>query len=109
MKIMTTAAAALAAAMLLSTPASATETVIEFSAEASEFATEAGAKRVLKRIRATSNSACSAGSILPHHVINACRRELGRELVTKIDQQINDKRFVQLAIASGLLDASQKG
>ena len=109
MKYKTTTFAALAAAMLLSTPASAADSVIEFSAEASEFATEAGTKRVLNRIRVISNSACSALSVMPHRLIRECRQELRNELVTKINQQINDKRFIQLAVASGLFDASQKG
>ncbi len=109
MKYKTTALAALAAAMLFSAPASAADSVIEFSAKASEFATEAGTKRVLNRIRVTSNSECPASSVMPHRLIRECRQELRNELVTKINQQLNDKRFVQLAVATGLLDPSQKG
>ncbi|WP_394730622.1 UrcA family protein [Altererythrobacter sp. GH1-8] len=106
MNYKTTTFAALAAAMLLSTPVSAADSVIEFSAEASEFATEAGTKRVLKRIRVTSNVACPASAIMPHRLVRECRQELRHELITKINQQLNDRRFVQLAVASGLLHAS---
>lgn len=109
MKLTTTTTATLAIAMLFAAPANATENVIELAVDSAELASEEGTKRVLNRIKSASNRACYASPIVPPKQVRECRQAVAEELITKVDQQLNDERFVQKAIAAGMLRPAQNG